>query len=258
VAPFPLPFHLSLDGFLLTTFAVFNLGWKLASVLNGTATRDILSTYQSERRKIARELIAFDHEFSRLFSGRPAKDVMDEAGISMHDFKDTFAKRNLFATSVAVDYGVSFLVAREGNTEEQGDGRNVRGSRVVGKENLTSNVKIGMRMPNYKVQNWSNARPWEFQKLLKSDGRWRIMVFAGDVSVVSQIERIRKLGQELAAPKGLIKHFTSKGKEFDGLIKVLTIHAAPRVKTELFDFPEVSVRIMKVIDGIIGRSMWMI
>src|ERR1017187_3850853 len=61
----------------------FNLGWKIATVLNGTASRSILKTYQSERRRIAQDLIAFDHKFSRLFSGRPAKDVMDEAGISM-------------------------------------------------------------------------------------------------------------------------------------------------------------------------------
>ena len=68
----------------------FNLGWKIAAVLNGTAERLILKTYQSERRYIAQDLIAFDHKFPHLFSGRPAKDVMDEAGISMDEFKDVF------------------------------------------------------------------------------------------------------------------------------------------------------------------------
>ena len=56
----------------------FNLGWKIASVVKGDADRSILKTYQSERRRIAQDLIDFDHRFSRLFSGRPAKDVMDE------------------------------------------------------------------------------------------------------------------------------------------------------------------------------------
>lgn len=65
----------------------YNLGWKIAGVVNGTLQRSVLKTYETERRKIARELIQFDHRFSRLFSGRPAKDAADEAGISMEEFK---------------------------------------------------------------------------------------------------------------------------------------------------------------------------
>lgn len=78
----------------------YNLGWKLGAVINGTADRAILKTYQSERRRIAKDLIDFDHRFSRLFSGRPAKDVMDEEGISMVDFKEAFEKGNMFASGI--------------------------------------------------------------------------------------------------------------------------------------------------------------
>lgn len=53
-----------------------------------------------ERRKIAQDLIAFDHRFSRLFSGRPARDIMDEEGISMDSFKEAFEKGNLFASGI--------------------------------------------------------------------------------------------------------------------------------------------------------------
>lgn len=78
----------------------YNLGWKLGAVINGTANRAILKTYQSERRRIAQDLIDFDHRFSRLFSGRPAKDVMDEEGISMAEFKEAFVKGNMFASGI--------------------------------------------------------------------------------------------------------------------------------------------------------------
>lgn len=78
----------------------YNLGWKLGAVINGTADRAILKTYQSERRRIAQDLIDFDHRFSRLFSGRPAKDVMDEEGISMAEFKEAFVKGNMFASGI--------------------------------------------------------------------------------------------------------------------------------------------------------------
>lgn len=78
----------------------YNLGWKVANVVKGLADRLILRTYQSERRRIAQDLIDFDHRFSRLFSGRPAKDVMDEEGISMDEFKEAFVKGNMFASGI--------------------------------------------------------------------------------------------------------------------------------------------------------------
>ncbi|KAG4440147.1 hypothetical protein IFR05_004356 [Cadophora sp. M221] len=220
----------------------FNLGWKIAAVVNGTAERSILKTYQSERRRIAQDLIAFDHKFSRLFSGRPAKDVMDEAGISMDEFKDAFVKGNMFASGVAVDYGASVIVAKEGNAQEQGDGSDVgleKSKRVIGNQALASNIKIGMRMPSFQVLNQADARPWQFQEMLKSDGRWRIVVFAGDVSSAKQMERVLNLGNILSGPKSFIKRFTPAGKKIDSVIDILTIHSAKRAETELHSFPDI-------------------
>lgn len=221
----------------------YNLCWKIASVLNGTSDRSILKTYQSERRRIAQDLIAFDHKFSRLFSGRPAKDMMDEAGISMAEFKMAFEKGNLFASGTAVDYGASVIVAKAGSSEEQGDGTDVgqkmAALRVVGKQELATGIKLGMRMNSFKVLNQSDARPWHFQEILRSTGQWRIVVFAGDVSQPAQMERVQKLGASLAAPQSFLHRFTPAGKRIDSVIEVLTIHSAPRVATELTDFPEI-------------------
>ncbi|PQE31204.1 phenol 2-monooxygenase protein [Rutstroemia sp. NJR-2017a WRK4] len=217
----------------------FNLGWKIASVLNGEADRSVLKTYQSERRRIAQDLIEFDHKFSRLFSGRPAKDVTDETGISMEEFKDTFQKGLLFASGVAVDYGTSILIAKEGDATSQGDGTIVSQDmrlRVVGKQDLTKNIKIGMRMPSFKVLNQSDARPWHFQERLKSDGRWRIIVFAGDISDSNQMSRITALGPKL---QSLLTKYTLRGKKIDSVLEVLMIHSAPRIAVEFFDLPEI-------------------
>lgn len=82
----------------------YNLGWKLGAVINGLSSRSILKTYQSERRRIAQDLIDFDHKFSRLFSGRPAKDVMDEEGIDLAEFKEAFVKGNMVNPSTLQFY----------------------------------------------------------------------------------------------------------------------------------------------------------
>jgi phenol 2-monooxygenase len=77
----------------------------VASVVNGVCDRSILKTYESERRQIAKDLIAFDYKFSRLFSGRPAKDVMDAEGISMDEFKEAFQKGHMFASGIGTCVG---------------------------------------------------------------------------------------------------------------------------------------------------------
>lgn len=214
----------------------YNLGWKLGLVVKGIATSDILKTYQSERRRIAQDLIEFDHKFSRLFSGRPAKDVMDEAGVSMSAFKDAFIKGNMFASGLSVDYGASMLVAKSGDAAAQGDGTKVASSEdigVVGKQELATNIKLGMRFPSFKVLNQSDARPWHFQEKLKSDSRFRLILFAGNVLDPSQKERLDAFCVALSSSSFLAPHLYKH-------IDILTLHSAKRTDVELLrDFPDV-------------------
>lgn len=71
----------------------------------------MLKTYESERQQVAQDLIAFDHRFSRLFSGRPAKDVMDEEGINMDEFKNAFVKGNMFASGIGKPPSLSNILS---------------------------------------------------------------------------------------------------------------------------------------------------
>jgi phenol 2-monooxygenase (NADPH) len=168
---------------------------------------------------------------------------MDEAGISMNEFKDAFEKGNLFASGVAVDYGASLIVAKAGDAAQQGDGTDVsqkqKSLRVVGKQELASKIKIGMRMPSFKVLSQSDARPWHFQERLKSDGRWRVVVFAGDVSNPKQMERVQTLGKNLKSSGSFVSRFTPPGKPVDSVIEAMVIHSASRTFVDIFDFPEI-------------------
>ncbi|KAJ6195229.1 hypothetical protein J3E72DRAFT_248834 [Bipolaris maydis] len=212
----------------------YNLGWKLGLVVKGVAQPSILKTYQSERRRIAQDLIAFDHKFSRLFSGRPAKDLMDEEGVSMEEFKQAFLKGGLFAAGLSVDYGTSMLVGKPGNAAEQGDGTDVSSkTQIIGKQELASETKIGMRFPSHQVLNQSDGRAWEFQQKLKSDGRFRIIVFAGNVVNQEQSSRLKGFCQRLSSSPLLAPRLI---KDID----VLTLHSSKRLDVELLrDFPDV-------------------
>lgn len=210
----------------------YNLGWKLGLVVKGIAQPSILQTYATERRKVAQDLIDFDHRFSRLFSGRPAKDVLDETGVSMAAFKDAFLKGNLFASGLSVDYGASQLVAKPHSKATNGVSSPNSDSQVSKAEDL-SVIKPGMRFPSHQVLNQASALPVQFQTLLKSDGRFRIILFAGDILSPEQSTNLRAFCDKLASSQFLARYLHSA-------VSVLTCHSAPRTEVELLrDFPEV-------------------
>lgn len=111
--------------------------------------------------------------------------------------------------------------------------------RVISQQDLARDIKVGMRMPSFKVLNQADARPWHVQELLKSRGCWRLVIFAGNIKNQQQKARIDRLGQELGGEQSFLKRFTPANKRYDSVIDVLTVHSAPRQEATIFDFPVV-------------------
>ncbi|KAI1465824.1 putative phenol 2-monooxygenase [Daldinia caldariorum] len=217
----------------------YNLGWKIALVAKGIAKPSILSTYQSERRKIAQDLIDFDHRFSRFFSGRPAKDIMDAEGISMGEFKEAFEKGNLFASGLSVNYEPSNLVSKAVGESKEVLSDATSSANAFTKQSLAKGLPIGMRFNSFKVVNQSDARPWHFQEKLRSTGQFRIVVFAGNILSPPQKKRLEDFCEALGAPDSFFRTSATSSPPLDAPIEVLTIHSAERVETNLMDFPEI-------------------
>ncbi|KAB8203410.1 FAD binding domain-containing protein [Aspergillus parasiticus] len=174
-------------------------------------------------------------------SMQDTKDGANE-GVSMEEFKNAMEKGNEFASGIVVNYGTSVIVAKEGDSAEQGDGTEVAANvqrRVVSKTHLATKIDIGKRMPSFKVLNQSDARPWHLQELLKSNGRWRIIVFPGQLTVPQNMQQMQQLGDKLGSQDSFIRQYTPPGQPIDSLIEVLTVHAGPRTGVELLDLPEV-------------------
>jgi phenol 2-monooxygenase len=126
------------------------------------------------------------------------------------------------------------LVAKPGNAIDQGDGTDVSSKlKVIGKQELASETKLGMRFPSFQVLNQTDARAWQFQQKLKSDGRFRIIVFAGNVVNPEQSTRLQVFCEHLTSSSLLAPHLIKD-------IEVLTLHSAKRTEVELLrDFPDV-------------------
>ncbi|KAH9905888.1 FAD binding domain-containing protein [Xylariomycetidae sp. FL2044] len=234
----------------------YNLGWKIGLVCKKIMPRSILSTYELERKQIAQELIDFDHKFSRLFSGRPSKDVMDETGVSMEEFSKAFEMSHMFTSGIGVNYGPSPLVAKPQDppshlaTASNGiDMSKTQTPKTQGDSSAAKYCKPGTRFPSFQVVAQSGARPWHLHHRMPSDGRFRLVVFGGDISRPLQRGRVNDLGAYLASrvlprrPRirlspGSDPHFGGAGAKFrtDGdpsVIDVILVHAAPRAEVEI-------------------------
>ncbi|KAI1296003.1 FAD binding domain-containing protein [Xylaria venustula] len=232
----------------------YNLGWKLGLVCKKILRCEILSTYEFERKQIAKELIAFDHKFSRLFSGRPAKDILDETAVSMEEFSNAFNMSHTFTSGLGVNYQPNALVSKPPKQHIVKSDSEVEADQVAARDRaqstlfLAKNCTPGMRFPSFQVVAQSDERPWQLHHKMPSDGRFRLLVFAGDISRPKQQKLVNSLGSWLSTdmlPKypliamspGSDPHGAGTMKfrpdRDPSIIDVLLVHTAKRSEIEI-------------------------
>ena len=135
----------------------YNIGWKLAAVLKGQASPDLLRTYEIERGKVAADLINFDRKWTKLFSSEDHSSTPEQ-------FNEQFIKAGKYTAGLTATYDDSQIIAASKSTQ-----------------NLARNLTVGMRFPSTQVVRFCDAKALQLVKALPADGRWRVVIFAGDI-----------------------------------------------------------------------------
>lgn len=225
-------------------------------VVKGIAKPSILKTYETERRSVAQELIAFDQEYSRLWSSRPKKAITDQDGINIADFERAFLQQQLFSSGFGVHYGPGLLTAHDSSSNgwvakcpaPEGKTANGEGQGVASSHQpLATRTVLGKRFPSFRVINHCDARSWHLGERIKSDGLFHIVLFAGDVSQPSQMDRVRCFAREMAERADTIplrrgrvlfeSQHNASTQDRGGVVRLLTVHSAPRRCVEMHAFP---------------------
>ncbi|ODM14462.1 hypothetical protein SI65_10084 [Aspergillus cristatus] len=191
----------------------YNMGWKLASVLTGLAKPSLLETYVLERQKVAIDLINFDRYFSKLFSSGP--------GTSPAEFQEGFIKSGKYTAGLTAKYDPSPIT-----------------SAVDESARLASNVTVGMRLPSAQVVRYCDSQPMQLAKSLKSDGRWRVMAFTGDLTVSRNQKRLNAACLFPFSNDSPVKTFTPPGSDADSIIETILVGHGKRHVVELEQIPE--------------------
>lgn len=200
----------------------WNLGWKLASVLRGTARPELLHTYSEERKEVARELIDFDLEFARMFSARPKHDGDTSAdGIAPEEFHRYFIQQGRFTAGIATRYLPSPIT----KTPEH--------------QQLATGFPVGMRFHSAPVIRLADARPLELGHVARADGAWRVYVFADRPNPTERDSRARSLFAFLTSARSPLTRFTPAGWAPDSVIDVRAIFQQPHRRLSPSDLPPV-------------------
>jgi phenol 2-monooxygenase (NADPH) len=198
----------------------WNLGWKLASVLRGTAKAELLHTYTDERQRVAQELIDFDVEFARMFSARPRQDGAEDGdGIVPEEFHRHFVQQGRFTAGVATRYGPSLITAGPSHQE------------------LATGFTIGMRFHSAPVIRLADAKPLHLGHVARADGAWRVYVFADRCGPAEPDSRARSLLEHLESEDSPIARFTPAGWSPDSVIDVRAIFQQPHRELSPSELP---------------------
>jgi len=228
----------------------YNLGWKIGSVVEGSMPRTLLSTYNNERRPVALELIELDKKMARFYSDGPSRESE-----KYQEFRDHFSH---FTSGVGIRYRPSELVASAPRDGEAVDGDvhrdisvAINGDQAVvsSKPQLAKRITIGERLPSHRVLCQAEANVVHVSDLLPSNGKWRIMAFAGNLENDTQFQTVQDLGASL---QDILTHYIASAKSERSPIEVLALHSGSRDAVDLLKLHNV----YHPWDDLLGWDYW--
>jgi phenol 2-monooxygenase len=140
----------------------YNLGWKIASVLEGRCKPELLHTYTIERHDIAQGLIDFDKEWSKIMASPPKDPKRPElGGVDPAELQAYFVKSGRYTAGVATRYPPATALTAQPTHQE-----------------LAKGFIIGMRFHSAPVVRLADAKPVQLGHAARADGAWRLYAFA--------------------------------------------------------------------------------
>jgi phenol 2-monooxygenase len=199
----------------------FNLGWKLAAVLQGRCAPQFLRTYNDERQTIAKELIEFDRQWAAMLSA-PLKSPQNPQGVDPTDVENYFVRSGRYTAGTATHYTPSLLT-----------GPSVH-------QHLAGGFTVGKRFHSAPVVRLSDAKPMQLGHVVEADGRWRLFAFAGEGDPQAATSGITALCDFLInAPASPVVRYTPAEADVDAAIDLRAVLQQPHRELNLERMPAI-------------------
>jgi 2-polyprenyl-6-methoxyphenol hydroxylase-like FAD-dependent oxidoreductase len=210
----------------------FNIGWKLAAVLQGGSPPSLLHTYSAERQAVAKELIDFDREWAAMLSGGGSSEASsggssgtsssaEPSAVDPNAVQRYFVQHGRYTAGTATQYKPSLLT---GTSTHQ---------------HLASGLQIGTRFHSAPVIRIGDGRQVQLGNTLAADGRWRLIAFAGAADGSNTGSPIDILCSFLLnSPKSPVQQFTPTGANIDAVFDVRAVFQQSHHVLAVTNLPE--------------------
>lgn len=169
----------------------WNLGWKLNLAVRGLAKKNILlGSYESERKKIAHDLIDFDYEHANSIAGGDAKALAENFRTNMG-----------FISGVGVQYEENII-----NPADK-----IEGSLENGQTAPTGAARPGRNLPPAKVTRYIDDNPVDIQLDIPMLGQFRVLIFTPDLAKASGF--LSSFSEGVLSPSSLIAQLSNAAKK---------------------------------------------
>ncbi|GAA3880311.1 FAD-binding monooxygenase [Leifsonia kafniensis] len=193
----------------------FNLGWKLAAVLEGRSAPELLRSYSTERRAIAQDLIDFDKAWSATIARPPLDPANPElGGIEPGELQAAFVESGRYTAGFSTQYTPSSLTGEATH------------------QSLATGFPIGMRFHSAPVVRIGDAKELQLGHTHEADGRWRLYAFADAAG--SRAAALFEHLQSVVVPR-----FTPTGADPDAVLDLRAIFPVGHRELNLIALPEV-------------------
>ena len=196
----------------------YNLGWKLAAVLQGRSPASLLHTYNHERHGIAEDLIAMDTRWSRAIGAAQVDPSNPQAAlIGLAEVQRQFISNLDFTAGMATHYDPGPLT---------GDDTHLH---------LAAGYEPGRRFHSAEVVRLSDAKRVHLGHVHRADARWRLYAFADAVDPRNPASRLGMLMDHLAGLDSPVARYTPAGWDVDAVFDVRAVLQQSHLELEWVD-----------------------
>jgi len=201
----------------------FNLGWKLAAVLQGRSSANLLDTYSQERKVIAEDLIAMDTRWSKAIGGAGRVDSRDAKAVqaAFAEVQRQFVTNGEFTAGMATHYAPALLTGTDSYLH------------------LAAGFPPGRRFKSAPVVRLGDAKAVHLGHAAhRADGRWRLYAFADGVDPRSSGSRLSQLLDYLGSEASPVHRYTPAGWNPDAVFDVRAVIQQSHYEVDWADMHE--------------------
>ncbi|KAK5170752.1 FAD binding domain-containing protein [Cryomyces antarcticus] len=238
-----------------------NLAWKIHHVEAGFADRSILSSYESERKLIAENLLNFDAAYAKLFSQRqpsavevgsasadnPRNAEAEKAANSQHAEENEFVKMFKASCEFTSGYGVAY----NPNIYNWSEDHPAKSPLFLSEKKGTTKLRTGRILTAATVTRVADANVVHLEQEIPMNGSFRIYIFGGKPDITKRAiadfaSNLNKKGSfysAFARPDASEVSYHERHNPHSRFFTLATVFNAKRPDIEIRDLlPEVLAR----------------